>query len=319
MRNGIGISVVAPVFNEVKNLPLLHKKLISSLDNIGRSYEILYVDDGSFDNSFTLLAEMAKVDERVKIIQFRRNFGQTAAIVAGIDYAKGDILVFMDADLQNDPADISRLLQKMDEGYDVVSGWRKDRKDPLLTRKVPSYLANKLISWLTRIHLNDYGCTLKAYRREVLTNIRLYGEMHRFIPAYASWTGARITEIVVSHHPRIHGTSKYGILRTLKVLLDLLTVKFLGGYSTKPLYVFGTTGVVLLLLGVLISLFVVVRKLLLGGEWISPMILIGIVLAIASVQFVLMGLLAEMVSRTYFESQGKPIYLVKRTLNIQGE
>lgn len=315
----IDISIIIPVYNEADNLPILHDKLLSTLRATSKTYEIIYIDDGSSDDSMKILEDIHKKSQKTKIVQLSKNFGQTAALTAGIEYAKGDIMVLMDADLQNDPVDIPRLLKKLEEGYDVVSGWRKIRKDPLFTRKLPSFLANKLISWSTGVYLHDYGCTLKAYKREFLKHIRLYGEMHRFIPAYASWYGGKVCEIVVNHHPRIHGSSKYGMQRTIKVILDLLTVKFLGSYSTKPIYVFGTVGMAVLLLAVMLSIFVVIRKLFFGGQWISPMIIITAVLFTTSVQFMLLGFLAEMITRTYFESQDKPIYYVKRTINIGHE
>src|SRR5881397_3097738 len=236
------ISVFLPVFNEEPNLRPLHEKLDRSLAQLGRTAEIIYVDDGSSDGSLAILREIAEMDPRVRVVALRRNYGQTAAMAAGIDAARGKVLIPMDADLQNDPADISRLLDKLDDGYDVVSGWRKDRKDKMITRKIPSMLANRLISWIGGVPLHDYGCSLKAYRRESLEDVRLYGEMHRFIPIYASWAGARVTEIPVEHHARTAGKSKYGLSRTLKVVFDLITIKFMASYQTKPIYVFGTFG-----------------------------------------------------------------------------
>src|SRR5437762_493253 len=236
------LSVFLPVFNEEPNLRPLHGKLNEALKALGRTSEIIYVDDGSTDGSLNVLRELARDDDRVRVVALRRNYGQTAAMAAGIDAASGEVLIPMDADMQNDPADIVRLLRKLDEGYDVVSGWRKNRQDKLVTRKIPSMLANRLISWIGGVPLHDYGCSLKAYRRESLEDVRLYGEMHRFIPIYASWAGARVTEIPVEHHARTAGKSKYGLSRTIKVLFDLLTIKFMASYQTKPIYVFGWVG-----------------------------------------------------------------------------
>lgn len=313
----VDLSIILPVYNEEKSIPELHSKIINALSKLDKSYEIIYVDDGSSDATFEILSEISKTDEKVKVIQFRRNFGQTAAIAAGIKYSQGNILIPMDADLQNDPADIPKLLEKIDEGYDVVSGWRKKRKDKLITRRLPSFLANKLISWVTGVKLHDYGCTLKAYRREVVENINLYGEMHRFIPVYASWCGGKITEIVVTHHPRIYGKTKYGLSRTLKVILDLFTIKFFGSYSTKPIYVFGGFGILSCLCGIIVGAITLFQKYT-YGVWIhkNPLLLLAVFLAIIGMQFIMMGLLAEIIIRTYHESQAKPIYLVKRLINI---
>jgi glycosyltransferase involved in cell wall biosynthesis len=309
------LSVVIPVFNEEESLLPLHEQLRRALENLDLSYEVVYVDDGSHDLSFARLTEIAESDPAIKVVRFRRNFGQTAAIQAGIEYSTGDVLVFMDADLQNDPADISRLLDKMDEGYDVVSGWRKDRKDALVSRRIPSRIANRLISWVTGVHLNDYGCTLKAYRRDVLENVRLYGELHRFIPAMASWSGAEVAEIPVQHHPRQYGKSKYGISRTLRVLLDLLTIKFLGSYSTKPIYIFGVVGVILWLLALVGAAYVLFEKITAGVyAHRNPVLLLAVFLATLGVQSMMLGLLAELSIRTYHESQDKPIYVVREVI-----
>ena len=245
----MNFSIVVPIYNEEDNISELYRAITSALDGTDTNYEIIMVDDGSIDGSFSALKEIAAQDQRVKVIRFRRNFGQTAAMSAGFDAAAGDIIIPMDGDLQNDPADIPRLIGKLHEGYDVVSGWRSERKDTFITRKIPSILANALISSLTGVHLHDYGCTLKAYRREVLDGINLYGEMHRFVPALASQVGAKVAEMPVNHRPRLHGTSKYGISRTLRVILDLMTVKFLLTYSTKPIQLFGRWGVYTLLAG----------------------------------------------------------------------
>jgi glycosyltransferase involved in cell wall biosynthesis len=309
------ISVIVPVYNEEANILPLHGELLTTLQSIDRPFEIVYVDDGSVDSSFARLKELAAECPEITVIQFRRNFGQTAALAAGIEHSRGDILIFMDADLQNDPRDIPRLLEKLDEGYDVVSGWRRDRQDAALTRKLPSSMANWLISRVTGVHLNDYGCTLKAYRREVLENFRLYGEMHRFIPAYAAWSGASITELAVNHRARTAGKSKYGLSRTFKVLLDLATVKFLGGYSTKPIYLFGSAGAISMLAGMLCALAVLYQKVA-DGVYAhrNPVLLLGVFCFVIGTQFVMMGLLAELIIRTYHESQNKATYVVRQTL-----
>jgi len=275
------------------------------------------VDDGSRDGSLNILRELAEKDSRVRVVALRRNYGQTAAMAAGIDAARGRVLIPMDADLQNDPADISRLLDKLDEGYDVVSGWRKNRQDKLISRKIPSQIANKIISWIGGVHLHDYGCSLKAYRREVLQDVRLYGEMHRFIPIYASWAGARVTEIPVDHHARTHGKSKYGISRTIKVIFDLITIKFMAEYQTKPLYVFGGFGILAFLIAVIAGIWAVVLKIAYATSFIlTPLPIITVVMLAISVQFFLMGLLAELLVRTYHESQNKSIYAVREKIGF---
>ncbi|MBF6590968.1 MAG: glycosyltransferase [Ktedonobacterales bacterium] len=307
------LSLILPVHNEEENIPLVHQQIKQALDALGQTYEIIYVDDGSTDASYQRLAELVAEDPTVAVIRFRRNYGQTAAISAGLDYSRGDIIVLMDADLQNDPADISHLLEKLDEGYDVVSGWRNKRRDTYLTRKLPSLLANKLISRVTGVRLHDYGCTLKAYRREVLEPVRLYGEMHRFLPVYAFWSGARITEIRVNHRARRYGKSKYGLSRTLRVVMDLVTVKFLGSYSTKPLYMFGRAGLLLCLASFLSVGAAVVQSLLPPYVKIhnNPLASLGAVLIVLAMQFIMLGLLAEIQMRTYYESQGKPTYTLR--------
>jgi glycosyltransferase involved in cell wall biosynthesis len=309
------VSVVVPVYDEEENIPLLHAKLADELNGLGRPYEIVYVDDGSHDQGPQRLAEIAKHDPHVRVVLFRRNFGQTAALQAGIEHSLGDVLVLIDADLQNDPADIRRLLEKIDEGYDVVSGWRQHRQDKR-SRVVPSQIANSIISWVTGVHLHDYGCTLKAYRRDVLENVKLYGEMHRFIPAYASWAGAAITELPVTHHARQFGRSKYGFSRILRVLLDLMTVKMLGSYSTKPIYFFGMVGFLLWVLALVSFAIVVLQKVLPPYPYAhnNPLLLLSVFLAVVGVQFILMGLLAELTIRTYHESQGKPTYVIRSIL-----
>ncbi|HEX5884093.1 MAG TPA: glycosyltransferase family 2 protein [Pyrinomonadaceae bacterium] len=312
------ISVFLPVYNEEPNLRPLHAKLEAALKALGRSAEIVYVDDGSNDGSLQILRELAEVDSRVRVIALRRNYGQTAAMAAGIDAARGKVLIPMDADLQNDPADIERLLNKLDEGYDVVSGWRKNRKDKMVTRKIPSMLANRLISWIGGVPLHDYGCSLKAYRRESLQDVRLYGEMHRFIPIYASWAGARVTEIPVEHHARTMGKSKYGLSRTLKVVFDLMTIKFMASYQTKPIYVFGSFGMLAFGISLLSGLYALFLKVIHKADLVqTPLPVLSIVLFAVGVQFLLMGLLAEMLVRTYHESQAKSIYAVRERLGFK--
>ena len=313
------LSVVVPVYNEYENIPLLYDEVVKALENIS-DWELILVNDGSKDNSMEALKELAVKDpERVKVIGLRRNFGQTAAIAAGIDHASGEIIVLMDADLQNDPSDIPAMLEKLNEGYDLVSGWRKNRQDNLL-RTFPSKIANKLICKVTGVDLHDYGCTLKAYRREVITGFRLYGEMHRFIPAYADSFGAKIVEMPVKHHPRIHGQAKYGLERTMKVLLDLFTVKFLSSYEDKPIYLFGGTGMVLSGISLLVLLFLAIRRIFWGvSVMASPLFIMAIMVFILGFQSVLMGLIAELLVRTYHESQGKTVYHIKEMINFPGE
>ena len=309
------VSVFLPVFNEEPNLLPLHAKLDEALKSLGRTAEIVYVDDGSTDGSLKILRE---IDPRVRVVALRRNYGQTAAMAAGIDAASGEVLIPMDADLQNDPADITRLLQKLEEGYDVVSGWRKNRKDKMITRKIPSMIANRLISWIGGVPLHDYGCSLKAYRRESLQDVRLYGEMHRFIPIYAAWAGARVTEIPVEHHARTMGKSKYGLSRTLKVVFDLMTIKFMASYQTKPIYVFGSFGMLAFLISILGGLYAVFLKLIHKADFVqTPLPILSIVMFAVGVQFLLMGLLAEMLVRTYHESQAKAIYSVRERLGFK--
>lgn len=315
------ISIIIPIHNEEENLPLLKKALDNAFVKLkDHTWEVILIDDGSTDASVERIQQIAQADPgHVVAITLRRNFGQTAAIAAGIDHARGDVIVLMDADLQNDPADIPLLIEKIEQGFDVVSGWRKDRQDAFFTRTLPSKIANWLISVVTGVHLHDYGCTLKAYRREVLTGFRLYGEMHRFIPAYASSVGAKIIEVPVRHHPRRYGTAKYGLSRTFKVILDLFTVKFLMSYAQKPIYVFGGTGIVLMSLSVLTVTALVIRRLTIGEHLIrSPLLLLSVMFFIMGFQSLLMGLLAEVLNRTYHESQHKPIYTV-RTIYRHGQ
>ena len=308
------ISIVIAVYNEEESLPVLYKNVKAVMERLSRPYEIIFVDDGSRDKSLLLLEGMHSKDEHVVVVSFRKNFGQTAAIAAGFEYAKGDIVVTMDADLQNDPEDIPMMLEKIKD-FDVVSGWRKRRQDKFISRRLPSMVANRIISWVTGVSLHDYGCTLKAYRKDVVKNIRLYGEMHRFIPAMASWVGASITEVETRHHPRLYGTSNYGISRTIRVLLDLVTVKFLKSFSTRPIHAFGTPGLIMTFFGFVISVYLAYAKIILGQSIGGrPLLLLGVLLVIIGIQFIAMGLLAEMLARVYHESQDKPIFIVKKVL-----
>lgn len=311
-ENAPELSLFLPVLDEEENLRPMHAKIQEALESLGKTAEVIYVDDGSTDKSLQILKELAAEDSRVRVISLRRNYGQTAAMSAGIDAAQGDILIPMDADLQNDPKDIARLLDKLNEGYDVVSGWRNNRKDKLVMRKIPSWIANSIISKIGGVPLHDYGCSLKAYRRDVIQDVKLYGEMHRFIPIYASWAGARVTEIPVDHHARTMGKSKYGISRTLKVVFDLITIKFMASYQTKPIYVFGMFGMLAFLLSIIAGIWALFLKLFEGKSFIStPLPIVTVVMLAISVQFFLMGLLAELLVRTYHESQDKRIYAVR--------
>lgn len=311
----LDLSVVVPIYNEADNVERLYKSLEEVLSKLDKNYEVLLIDDGSTDGTTDKLAEIHERNPKYKVIQFRRNYGQTAAMSAGFDYSAGNVIVTIDADLQNDPKDIPKILEKMEEGYDVVSGWRKDRKDPFLTRKVPSKIANWLVSILAGIHLHDYGCTLKAYSKDVVKNVQLYGEMHRYIPALASWIGINVTEIPVSHHKRKFGKSKYGLSRTPRVILDLITLKFLLSYSTRPIQIFGSIGIITAFLGFLIALFLsyvkLVQKQSIGDR---PLLLLAVLLIFLGFQFISMGLLGELVVRTYHETQNKPIYFIKKIL-----
>jgi glycosyltransferase involved in cell wall biosynthesis len=314
------ISVTIPIYNEEGNIPILYERVTSALRAISRPWELVFVNDGSNDSSEDLLDEIAEKDPNVKVIHFRRNFGQTAAMMAGFNFATGDIIIPMDGDMQNEPADIPLLLAKLDEGYDVVSGWRKDRQDNALKRNLPSIMANKLISFVSGVQLHDFGCSLKAYRRDVIDGIRLYGEMHRFLPIYTRWHGARITEVTVRHYARAHGKSKYGLERVLKVLADLITVKFLERFQQKPMYVFGAVGLMSLGVSFLSGIYALWRKYGEGEAFIkNPLLLTCIITAMTGVMCILMGLLAEMVVRTFYESQGKPVYLVRATRNVSAE
>ncbi len=319
-RGQTELSVVVPLLDEQENLRPLYDQIRRALD--GRyAYEVLFVDDGSTDGSFDILAEFHRADPHVRVIRFRKNFGQTAALSAGFAHARGGVIVAMDADLQNDPADIPMLVARLHEGYDVVSGWRKERHDRALTRRLPSRMANWLISAITGVKLHDYGCTLKAYRREVLAETKLYGEMHRFIPALASWSGAQITECVVNHRPRTAGVAKYGLARTWKVILDLITVKFLGSFSTKPIYIFGGLGALTTVGAILSGLMVLYQKFIASYHLAmnrNPLLVLTAMLITATIQFILMGLLAELLVRTYHESQGRPTYVIREVLDASG-
>lgn len=310
------ITIVIPLMNEEENVPDLISHLQECMKHSGRSYEVLIIDDGSTDRTWELLKRSREKDERIRLIRFRRNFGQTAALKAGFDLARGRIIVTMDGDLQNDPADIEKLVLHLEQGYDIVSGWRYPRKDPFLSRRLPSIIANWIISLSTKVKLHDYGCTLKAFRAEVAKNLDLYGEMHRFIPALSSWMGVAVSEVKVNHLPRKKGKSKYGISRTLRVILDLITVKFLLSYSTKPIQIFGLMGLLTGGAGFLIGLYLVMVRFLMhqpiGGR---PLLFLAVLLIFTGIQFVTMGLLAEIQIRTYHESQKKPIYVIKEEIS----
>ncbi len=312
------LSLIVPVFNEERNLPLLFDAVEHTMNALPHSWELVFVDDGSNDGSLAVMKHLAQqYTEHVRVVVLRRNYGQTAAIVAGIDHAQGEIIILLDADLQNDPADIPLLLAKLEEGYDLVSGWRKERKDTFFTRTLPSRIANALISYVTGVRLHDYGCTLKAYRREVLSGFRLYGEMHRFIPVFAASVGARITEIVVNHHPRRFGKTKYGLERTVKVILDLFTVKFLVSYSNKPIYVFGGMGMLLGVGSVVMMTYLFIRRLVQSVSVLgSPLFQLAVMFLIMGFQSFLMGLIAELQVRTYHESQRKPTYTLREVVDL---
>lgn len=311
------VSIIIPVYNEEENVETLHKRISEMLEQMNITYEVIYVDDGSRDRSFSLLEKFAVGDSRIKLIKFRKNHGQTAAMSAAIDVAEGEIIIPLDADLQNDPKDIPNLLEKIEEGYDVVSGWRKQRQDTFVTRKLPSMMANRLISIVTGVYLHDYGCSLKAYRAEIIKDIRLYGEMHRFIPAFCALEGAKVTEIPVNHHPRMAGKSKYGLSRTIKVFLDLMVVKFLGDYAKRPIHIFGTVGLLLCVSGVISGLVTLYEKYD-SAVFVhrNPLILLAIFLFLVGIQFIMVGLLAELIIRTYHESQGKKTYTIAKTVNL---
>ncbi len=316
VSESLDLSVVIPVYNEAENVRALHQELAEALGGLGLSWEAVYVDDGSSDGSFELLEELAAGDPRAVVVGLRRNFGQTAAMSAGFDHSRGKVVVTMDGDLQNDPNDIPKLLAKLNEGFDIAAGWRFDRQDAFISRKLPSKLANGLISLTTKVKLHDYGCTLKAFKRDVVRNIRLYGEMHRFIPAIASWMGVSIAEVPVNHRARRAGRSKYGIGRTPRVLLDLITVKFLLSYLTRPIQIFGLWGLVAGGAGFLLALWYTVQRLFFGVPlWGKPGLILAVLLLFVGVQLICIGLLGEMQVRTYYEAQGKPTYTVRKLIN----
>jgi glycosyltransferase involved in cell wall biosynthesis len=314
------LSVTVPICNEAGNLAQLYERVRAALEKIGQPWELILVNDGSTDGSDELCDDLARMDQRVKVVHFRRNYGQTAAMMAGFDHASGDIIIPMDGDLQNDPEDIKLLLDKLDEGFDVVSGWRKDRQDNAIKRNAPSIMANRLISWVSGVRLHDFGCSLKAYRREVIEGVRLYGEMHRFLPIYAGWHGAAITEVVVRHYARTAGSSKYGLERVLKVIADLITVKFIDRFQEKPMYLFGLVGLGSLAVSLFSGLFAFYLKYFVTPpkSFIeTPMPLLCVMTAVTGLMCILMGLLAEMIMRTFFESQNKSVYLVRAKRNLE--
>ncbi|MGA9343400.1 MAG: glycosyltransferase family 2 protein [Rhodanobacteraceae bacterium] len=313
------VTVAVPIYNEVENIPILYRRIGDALGALGHSWELVLVDDGSNDGSSDALDAIAESDPRVTVVHFPRNYGQTAAMMAAMDYARGQIIVPMDGDLQNDPKDIGPLLAKLEEGFDVVSGWRKDRQDDAIRRNLPSRIANRIISRVSGVKLHDYGCSLKAYRRDVLDGVKLYGEMHRFVPIYAAWNGARVGEIPVQHHARLHGESKYGLERVVKVVLDLMVVKFLFRYADKPMYVFGSFGLLSLFAASACGLWALALKFLAGTSLIqTPLPLLTVFLGAIGVLSILMGLLAEMLNRTYHESQAKPVYRIARVVRAGG-
>jgi glycosyltransferase involved in cell wall biosynthesis len=312
------LSVCVPIYNEEESIPVLYEKVKEVLCKLNQDWEIILINDGSIDGSAAILDRLAQKDSRVKVVHFRRNYGQTAAMMAGIDYASGDVIIPIDADLQNDPEDIPKLLAKLDEGYDICSGWRKNRKDNGFRRNLPSHIANWIISKISGVQLHDYGCSLKAYKKDVIKGIKLYGEMHRFIPIYASWYGAKVTEIPVTHHSRKFGQSKYGLERVVKVILDLAVVKFLDRYAQKPMYIFGGIGMLSLLLSLLAAIWALYLKFFDNTTLVqTPLPLMFVFTALTGVICLLMGLLAELIMRTYHESQQKDVYLVKETRNLK--
>lgn len=314
------ISIVIPVYNEEENLPILHREITQVMKRVDGGYEVIFVNDGSRDTSGKVLADIANRDPHVVVIEFARNFGQTAAMSAGIRHAHGDIVIPMDADLQNDPTDIPRFLEEIDKGHDVVSGWRKDRKDALVMRKIPSQIANRIIGLVTGVRIHDYGCSMKAYRRDVIQGVALYGEMHRFIPAYASWHGGTVSEIVVNHRARVHGTTKYGISRTFRVILDLIVVKFLSTYMNRPMHFFGGAGIILGFLGGLALVWALVLKFFFATSMIqTPLPIFSALLIIVGVQCLLIGILGEMMMRTYYEARDRTPYSIKKVTGGKSE
>jgi glycosyltransferase involved in cell wall biosynthesis len=317
----LSYSVVVPLYNEQENVPQLYVKIIDVMDAVGEPYEIVFIDDGSKDGTFRQLSEIARDDERVVVVRLRRNFGQTAALKAGFDHSRGEIIISMDGDLQHDPAEIPLFIEKMQEGYDIVSGWRVERTDHWLMRRFPSMVANWIMAKLSRVELHDFGTTFKAYRREILSEIHLYGELHRFIPALASWAGASVAEVPITNVPRKSGKSNYGISRTIRVLLDLVSVKFLLDYSTKPLQLFGLAGLTCLAGGGGIGLWIFARKALFDEGLLAnhgPLIILGMALVMGGIQFIAIGLIGELLARTYYESQNKPVYTVRQYIGRNG-
>jgi glycosyltransferase involved in cell wall biosynthesis len=319
VESGVELSVIIPLLNQEQNVPILAEDVVNVLRGAGKSFELIFVNDGSTDGTRAALEGLAAAYGEIRVVSLARNYGQTTAVMAGIDHSRGRLIVPMDGDLQNDPRDIVRLLDKIDEGYDVVSGWRERRADAALSKTLPSRVANQLISFVSGVRLHDYGCSLKVYRREVIEGVRLYGEMHRFIPIYASWQGGRITELPVRHHPRKHGQSNYGLERTAKVLLDLITVQFLGGHLTKPIYIFGGFGFLCIAGAVLVGALTLYLKVADGISLIStPLPLLSAMMMILGIMSVLLGILAELLVRIYFESQGKKPYVIRDTMNFDG-
>ncbi|MGH7275932.1 MAG: glycosyltransferase family 2 protein [Candidatus Rokuibacteriota bacterium] len=316
MADSDALSVILPVLNEQDNLEPLHARLTEALEPMGRDYEVIYVDDGSTDGSWEVLKKLAAADGRVRLVRLRTNFGQTPALAAGFAHARYPILITLDADLQNDPRDIPRLVERLGESYDVVSGWRRHRNDPWLTRLLPSQTANFLIKKVSGVPLHDFGCTLKAYRREIIQDVSLYGEMHRFLPVLAAWVGGRVTEIEVAHHPRTRGVSKYGLLRTYKVLVDLVTLKFVGDFSSRPNYIFGGFGLASLMLGFLSLDVVAYRVFVLRRIEATPLVFLMVLFVITGVLSLFIGFLAEIVIRGFYDTQRKPTYYVRETLGL---
>jgi len=315
-KNNIDLSVVIPIYNEEENIELLYKSLDAVLSKLNSSYEVILIDDGSTDSTYEKLKEINKKNKNVKIIKFRKNFGQTPAMRAGFDYCKGDIIITLDADLQNDPDDIPKILKKMEEGYDIVSGWRKNRKDKIISRKIPSRAANKLISILFGVRLHDYGCTLKAYKKEVIQNIELYGEMHRYIPALASWMGIKVAEVSVKHHRRKFGRAKYGISRTFRVVVDIITIKFLLTYSKKPMQIFGLLGIFTSIVGSGLTLYLIIGRVFFDQSLADrPLFILSIFMIFVGIQLITMGLLGEIMMRTYHEGTDKPTYVIKEIID----
>ncbi|MDW8096491.1 MAG: glycosyltransferase family 2 protein [Aquificaceae bacterium] len=311
------LSVVIPAYNEEGNIPILYSKLKEALQKLGKDYEVIFVDDGSTDATWEKLLEISKKDESVKLIRFRKNYGQTAAMYAGFQHACGNVIVTLDADLQNDPEDIPKLIQKLEEGYDIVSGWRVNRKDAFLSRRLPSIIANKLISMITGVNLHDYGCTLKAYRSEVVKKLELYGDMHRFLPALAKRIGAKVTEIPVNHHPRIYGKSKYGIGRTIRVILDIFLVKFLNEYINKPMYVFGSLGFILLSLGLLLLFYLIFIKVFLDEDiGRRPLLILSVLFTLAGIQLISTGIIAELLVRIYYRTKEDKPFVIEEKVNF---